>query len=227
MRVRKTRPLSALLNRLAWSWVARPLSKYIPVLTWIHRLLLCDHLAGTWCCHSASLSLQGLPVVCPGADSIHLNFPDNVYLFLLYYWFLYHWFINGFIIVPSKNLQDEKQYTWARTKVFLTFPFLPSFHLTVLILFLHLPEASLSFYKISASIKQRLFLSLTCLIPVLHLPLLPPSTYNGNKTHRWICTSINMELQTGVVGKGVYGKSLLHKSLTSWHTLSTNVEKTI
>lgn len=134
---------------------------------------------------------------------------------------------NGFIIVPSKNLQDEKQYTWARTKVFLTFPFLPSFHLTVLTFFLHLPEASLSFYKISASIKQRLFLSLTCLIPVLHLPLLPPSTYKGNKTHRWICTSINIELQSGVVGKGVYGKSLLHKSLTWWHTLSTTVEKTI
>lgn len=160
--------------------MARPLSKYIPVLTWIHRLLLYDHLAGTWCCHSASISAVR-SVVCPGADNIHrimphLNF-SRQHLFIFIIWLIplllaFNW-NQPIIIVSLKHLQDEKYYTWARNKVFLTFPPLLSLYLTVHI-FLHIAEAALSFYKISAFIKQMLFLPSTCLILVLDLTFVHP-----------------------------------------------------
>lgn len=119
-----------------------------------------------------------LSVVCPGADNIHrimphLNF-SRQHLFIFIIWLIplllaFNW-NRSIIIVSSKHLRDEKYYTWARNKVFLTFPPLLSLYLTVHI-FLHLAEAALSFYKISAFIKQMLFLSSTCLILDLDLTL--------------------------------------------------------
>jgi len=88
-----------------------------------------------------------------------------------------------------------------------------------------LDEDTFSFYSISALSKHLLFLSPACLIPVLHLTFLPSSRSSGRKTHRRICRSIKVELQTEKKGKGVYRKRflcLLQKS-DNWHKLPRDV----